>query len=139
MHYASELGQDDTVEMLLNQGANPNAQDLKDKKTPMHLAIENGQFNSVQLLWTHCQKATAFHKLDLKSWDAHGQSVLHYSAVTQGNAALYLKFFVEKCKLNVFTKNKQGLTARQYAQKVDRFKFHRVVKLLREMESKAMA
>jgi len=64
--------------------------------------------------------------------------VLHYAAVTQGNAALYLKFFVEKCAINVFVKNRQGLTARQYAQKVDRFKFHRVVKLLRDMEQKTI-
>ena len=35
-------------------------------------------------------------------------------------------------------KNRQGLSAREYAQKVDRFKFHRVVKLLREMEQKAL-
>ena len=28
------------------------------------------------------------------------------------------------------------MTARQYAQKMDRFKFHRVVKLLRELEQK---
>ena len=64
--------------------------------------------------------------------------MLHYAAVTQGNAALYLKFFIEKCGINVFVKNRQGLTAREYAQKVDRFKFHRVVKLLREMEQNAL-
>ena len=60
--------------------------------------------------------------------------MLHYAAVTQGNAALYLRFFVEQCKMNIFLKNRQGLTAREYAQKVDRFKYHRVVKLLRELE-----
>jgi len=76
--------------------------------------------------------------LDLTSWDAHGQTVLHYAAVTQGNAALYLKFLVDKCKLNVFAKNRAGLSPREYAQKVDRFKFHRVVKLLREMEQHAL-
>ena len=30
------------------------------------------------------------------------------------------------------------MTARQYAQKSDRFKFHRVVKLLRELEQKEL-
>ena len=49
LHYASELGQDDTLEILLNAKANPNVQDL-DGKTPLHDAIENGQFNSVQIL-----------------------------------------------------------------------------------------
>lgn len=38
----------------------------------------------------------------------------------------------------MFVKNRQGLTAREYAQKVDRFKFHRVVKLLRQIEQKAL-
>lgn len=38
--------------------------------------------------------------------------------------------------MSIFTKNRQGLTARQYAQKLDRFKFHRVVKLLRELEQR---
>lgn len=63
---------------------------------------------------------------------------MHYAAITQGNAALYLKFFVEKCQVNVFVKNRQGLTAREYAQKVDRFKYHRVVRLLRDMEKRAL-
>ena len=105
----------------------------------MHLAIENGQFNSVQILWTHSNQSNdKGHKLNLTKWDSQGQTVLHYAAITQGNAALYLKFFVEKCGINVFVKNKQGMSAREYAQKVDRFKFHRVVKLLRWMEQKTI-
>ena len=42
LHYASELGQDDTLEMLLNAGADPNALETATKKTALHLAIENG-------------------------------------------------------------------------------------------------
>ena len=120
--------------MLLANKADPNIKENDTEKTAMHLAIENGQFNSVQILWTHSESEKSTHKLDMTRWDKEGQTVLHYSAVTQGNAALYLKFFVEKCGINVFVKNRQGLSAREYAQKVDRFKFHRVVKLLREME-----
>jgi len=61
--------------------------------------------------------------------------VLHYAAVTQGNAALYIRFLAKQGQLSVLkVLNKNGLTARQYAQKVDRFKYHRVVKLLRELE-----
>lgn len=60
--------------------------------------------------------------------------MLHYAAVTQGNAALYIRFFVDKCGLNVFIKSRSGQSAREYAQKVDRFKYHRVVKLLRQLE-----
>jgi len=40
--YASELGQDDTLEILLAAKADPNIQDIEFKKTPMHVAIENG-------------------------------------------------------------------------------------------------
>jgi len=42
LHYASELGQDDSLEMLLNHGADPNVQDTASKKTALLLAIENG-------------------------------------------------------------------------------------------------
>ena len=45
--YASELGQDDTLEILLAAKAEVNGQDLEFKKTPMHVAIENGQYNSL--------------------------------------------------------------------------------------------
>jgi len=38
--------------------------------------------------------------------------------------------------LSVKSKNKAKLTARQHAQKEDRFKFHRVIKYLRELEEK---
>ena len=43
LHYASELGQDDNLEMLLNHGADPNVMDTETKKSPLLLAIENGQ------------------------------------------------------------------------------------------------
>ena len=42
LHYASELGQDDTLELLLNNKADPNIADKDKGKTAMHLAIENG-------------------------------------------------------------------------------------------------
>ena len=42
LHYASELGQDDTLEMLLNSGADPNICEKETGRTAMHLAIENG-------------------------------------------------------------------------------------------------
>ena len=47
LHYASELGQDDTLEMLLANNADPNVKEIDREKTAIHLAIENGQFNSV--------------------------------------------------------------------------------------------
>ena len=47
LHYAAELGQDDTLEMLLAAGADPNIAEKETGRTALHLAIENGQFNSV--------------------------------------------------------------------------------------------
>ena len=41
--------------------------------------------------------------------------------------------------MSVLTKNKQRLTPRQHAQRADRFKFHRVIKYLRELEEKEMS
>ena len=41
--------------------------------------------------------------------------------------------------MSVLVKNKQRLTPRQYAQRIDRFKFHRVIKYLRELEEKEEA
>lgn len=64
--------------------------------------------------------------------------MLHYAAVGQGNATLYIKYLCEKQGMSVLVKNKQRLTPRQHAQRVDRFKFHRVIKVLRQMEEKEM-
>ena len=98
-------------------------------KTPLHDSIENGQFNSVYIL---CDG-----KADVNICDTiNGDSLLHYAAVGQGNAALYIKYLVEKQGMSVQKKNKQRLTPRQHAQRADRFKFHRVIKLLREIEEK---
>ena len=72
LHYAAELGQDDSLDFLLNAGADPNIAEKDTGRTAMHLAIENGQFNSVQILWTFCQSGKSGHKLDLTRWDSQG-------------------------------------------------------------------
>jgi hypothetical protein len=66
--------------------------------------------------------------------DKNGDSLLHYSAIGQGNATLYIKYLVEKHDMSVFMKNSNRLTPREYAQRSDRFKFHRVIKYIRELE-----
>ena len=53
----------------------------------------------------------------------------------QGNATLYCKYLVDQ-GISVFVKNKEGHTPRTYAQKLDRFKYHRVIKLLRTLEDR---
>ena len=100
LHYASELGQDDTLEILLDNKACPDVQENIMGKTPLHEAIENGQFNSVQIL------------CDLGSADVHiqdtagGNTLLHYAAIGQGNATLYIKYLSEKQGMSVLVKNK---------------------------------
>jgi len=75
LHYASELGQDDTLELLIAQKANPNIQSPLNGQTPLHVAIENGQFNSVMIL---CDLG----KADVNIVDkTNGDSLLHYAAV----------------------------------------------------------
>lgn len=78
LHYACESGQDDTLELLLNHGANPNVVDTATKKSPLHVSIENGQFNAVTIL---CKSSKELETL-CRNWDSDGQSVLHYAAVT---------------------------------------------------------
>ena len=74
LHYASELGQDDTLEILLQHKANPDHQDNQGR-TPLHLAIENGQFNSVTILFEQ-------GKADVNIVDTvNGDSLLHYAAI----------------------------------------------------------
>lgn len=68
--------------------------------------------------------------------DKNGDSLLHYSSIGQGNATLYIKYLVEKHGMSVLMKNTNRLTPRQHAQRADRFKFHRVIKALREIEEK---
>lgn len=90
LHYASELGQDDTLEVLLKAGANPDVKDVPKGRTPLHIAIENGQFNSVQIL---CDMG----KADVNIPDTEGgNTLMHYSAIGQGNASLYIKYLQEK-------------------------------------------
>ena len=82
-----------------------------------------------------CEQGNAdVHIQDTKS----GNTLLHYAAIGQGNATLYIKYLSEKQGMSVLVKNKQRLTPRQYAQRTDRFKFHRVIKVLREMEEREM-
>ena len=56
--------------MLLQHKADPNIKETGTEKTALHLAIENGQFNSVQILWNHSESGESPHKLDLTRWDS---------------------------------------------------------------------
>ena len=76
--------------------------------TALHIAILNGQFNAVQIL---CHEGHA----DVNLVDSNGDSVLHYAAVTQGNASLYIRYLIDKQNISAFTKNKAEQTPRELA------------------------
>jgi ankyrin repeat protein len=78
-----------------------NYQDFDLKACPLHIAILNGQFNAVQIL---CHEGKA--KVDQA--DKNGDSLLHYAAVTQGNANLYIRYLIEKQSISPFIKNLKG-------------------------------
>ena len=100
--------------------------------TPLHVAILNGQFNAVQIL---CEEGKAVTTLIDKS----GDTLLHYAAVTQGNANLYIRYLIEKQNMSVFTKNSKDQTPRELAEQKDKGKYHRVIKTLKNYEAKALA
>ncbi len=71
--------------------------------------------------------------------DANGDTLLHYAAVTQGNASLYIRYLIDKQNVSVFAKNKAQQTPRELAEYQDRAKFHRVIKNLKNYEAKEQA
>ena len=100
--------------------------------TPLHVAIQNGQFNAVQIL---CEEGKAVTTLV----DKDGNSLLHYAAVTQGNANLYIRYLIEKQHMSVFIKNNAGKTPRELAEHKDKAKYHRVIKNLKNYEAKELS
>ncbi|CDW78142.1 ankyrin repeat family protein [Stylonychia lemnae] len=129
IHFACEQGQDDTLQLLIQHGADCNVQDIDDLKTPLHFAIQNGQYNAVQIL---CEQGNAKKELV----DKNGDSVLHYAAIGQGNANLYLRYLIEKQGMSVFIKNAEKLTPKELAEKLSKQKYHRVIKNLKNYEAK---
>ena len=71
--------------------------------------------------------------------DVNGDTLLHYAAVTQGNASLYIRYLIDKQHVSAFTHNKAGQTPRQLAEHKDIAKFHRVIKNLKNYEAKETA
>ena len=78
-------------------------------------------------------------KANINLVDANGDTLLHYAAVTQGNASLYIRYLIDKQGLSAFTKNKAEQTPRELAEHNDRAKFHRVIKNLKNYEAKETA
>jgi len=60
---------------LIQSGADVNFQGLDDQVSALHVAIQNGQFNAVQIL-------SGEGKANTQVVDKKGDSLLHYAAVT---------------------------------------------------------
>lgn len=52
LHYSCKEGNEEVVELLLSNGANPNKTDV-DERTPLHLAALNNQVNCAHLLFKY--------------------------------------------------------------------------------------
>jgi ankyrin repeat protein len=70
LHYAANCkDREEIVKVLLEGGAHPNIRDEK-RKTPMHIAVQNGYYRYVEILLSY--------GADVNAKDILGNSVLHY-------------------------------------------------------------
>ena len=54
--------------------------------------------------------------------DKQGNSLMHYAAIGQGNAILYIRYLVGR-GVSTLGKNNDGLTAREMAEQSDKNKY----------------
>jgi ankyrin repeat protein len=73
LHYAILEGKKDIAELLLDKGAAPNLQDHH-KRSPLHLAIQNGQDNLIERLM-------GMDTVDLNIRDSDGRTPLHWAVM----------------------------------------------------------
>jgi ankyrin repeat protein len=73
LHYAILEGKKDIAELLLDKGAAPNLQDHH-KRSPLHLAIQNGQNNLIERLM-------GMDTVDLNIRDSDGRTPLHWAVM----------------------------------------------------------
>ncbi len=100
LHYASRIGEVNIVKMLIDAGADVNAQTQTDKITPLHDAARNGNLTVVIIL------CNAGGKVNLQ--DENGETPLHMAA-QYGHKAI-----AEECvrrEADCSLRNKKGQTA----------------------------
>ena len=100
LHLASKLGDEEIIDSLFENRANPHAKNEKDNmRTPLHYAAVNDRGRIIFSLLAQGAYANA--------QDALGNTPLHYSALKNalGTSGILVRYS------NLDAKNKQGLTA----------------------------
>mmetsp|Transcript_45724 Transcript_45724/g.58719 ORF Transcript_45724/g.58719 Transcript_45724/m.58719 type:complete len:281 (+) Transcript_45724:335-1177(+) len=54
LHYAAKTGSDDSINLLVAYGADPNIRDVKSGETPIHVACREGKDSTVRFLAQSC-------------------------------------------------------------------------------------
>jgi ankyrin repeat protein len=100
LHIAAFKGEDEIVEMLINNNVNIFENiNIKDKygRLPINYSIIEGQINSFLLL---------LPKTDIKTVDKNNNNLLHYAVNSKGNCLLFtLKLIEKKIDLNFINNN----------------------------------
>ena len=87
MSHAAGLGQDETVELLLEHGADPHMPD-RSGLTPLHHALLGGQLGVLQRL---VELGVQFN---LQATDSRGRNAFHHAVRSKGNASSLIEWLV---------------------------------------------
>jgi ankyrin repeat protein len=102
LHMAVLCGRDEVVELLLKAGANPNTKEKREKRTPLHDAVELGYHGIVAILLNN--------KADQYVPDAKGDVPMIYAA-REGNIPLVYLLARKGGKVDVLSGDKLGVVA----------------------------
>ena len=102
LHMAVLCGRDEVVELLLKAGANPNTQEKREKRTPLHDAVKLGYHGIVANLLNN--------KADQYVPDAKGDVPMIYAA-REGNIPLVYLLARKGGKVDVLSGDKLGVVA----------------------------
>ena len=87
LSHAAGLGQDETVELLLQHGADPHTPD-RSGLTPLHHALLGGQLGVLQRM------VELGVELDLEATDSRGRNAFHQAVRSKGNASSLIEWLV---------------------------------------------
>ena len=93
LHFAVNTQDNQMVNLLLLNGADPNIETSNERQTALHLAVLNGNFSVVQLLLSKNVIATSSNKNFINNIDSHGKTALTY-AIIDNNSAI-MKFLLD--------------------------------------------
>jgi len=109
LHYAAEKDHADTVEFLLNRGADPNRTTDREGTSPLYLAAAFGNINALRALYNWCQKKKVTLIVDGSADKVNQWSPLH--AAVDGGHTSCVQFLVTKVKnVNINEKDYWGRT-----------------------------